>query len=375
LEDAASTLGASGFTVFRTVTFPLVKEGLISGSILAFARSLGETGGTVIVAGLFQTAPLLILTYRQELNLPAAAFLSGILIIICLALLAFVKIFTRKGKFPMKKVFPHFEQSISQPVFRKLRNGLSGGVFLAFIFLPAIYIVVYVIQSGSSLGSILYGADIKYAYLWTSLMDSFLIAGITVLIVLITGVPMAFIIVNRKWGKFNAIIDTLVDIPLAIPSAALGFATFLFWGPPGLGWFSPGFWLIVWVHVAFTFPYMVRPVISIIQKSNKGLEDASRTLGASNFTTFRRITLPVIKYGILSGAIMSFARSLGETGATLVVMGNIRTIPVLIVDWFQEGGTAAITAAAFAAVIIIAFSFVLIFSLRYFSNPRREMHA
>ena len=375
LEDAATTLGASGFTVFRTVTSPLVKEGLIAGSILAFARSLGETGGTIIVAGLFQTAPLVILSYRQDLNLPAAAFLSGILIFICLVLLAIVKLITRKGGFAMKKVWPHFEQYISRPAFCKLRNGLSGGVFLAFIFLPAIYIVIYVIQAGNSLGSILYGPDIKYAYLWTSLMDSFLIAGITTLIVLIMGVPMAFIIVNRKWGKLNAVIDTLVDIPLAIPSAALGFATFLFWGPPGLGWFSPGFWLIVWVHVSFTFPYMIRPVISIIQKSNKGLEDASRTLGASNITTFRRVTLPVIKYGILAGAIMSFARSLGETGATLVVMGNIRTIPVLIVDWFEEGGVAAITAAAFAAVIIIAFSFVLIYLLRYFSNPRRDNSA
>lgn len=367
-EDAATTLGAPGFTVFRTITAPLVKEGVIAGIILAFARSLGETGATIIVAGMYQTAPLVIVSLRRSLDLPAAAFLSMILIAISLVLLACIKFFSRKVGIPLKKIWPRGERFLSKPFFRHTRNILAVGVFLVFIFISAMFILSYVFQAQDLWGE-LFGADNKWAYLWVSLMNSLLIGGITTLIVLGTGVPMAFIIVNRKWKRVNMVLDTLIDIPLAIPSAALGFATFMFWGPSGLGLFSPGFWLIVWVHVAFTFPYMIRPVISIIQKSNKGIEDASRTLGASNLTTFRRITLPVIKNGILAGAIMAFARSLGETGATLVVMGDVRTIPVLIVDWVEA---LAMGSAAYASVIVIVFAFILLLILRYVSKSRGE---
>ena len=118
---------------------------------------------------------------------------------------------------------------------------------------------------------------------------------------------------------------------------------------------------ILFVHVNFTFPYMVRPIIGVLESTNVGVEEAARTLGASNMTVFRRITLPSIKQGIIAGSIMVFTRSLGETGATIVVMGGIRTIPVLIVDWVESN---ALASAIFASVITIIFSVFLIIALR-----------
>ncbi|MBD3255764.1 MAG: ABC transporter permease subunit, partial [Candidatus Lokiarchaeota archaeon] len=111
----------------------------------------------------------------------------------------------------------------------------------------------------------------------------------------------------------------------------------------------------------FTFPYMVRPIIGVLESTDEGVEEAARTLGASNMTVFRRITLPSIKQGIIAGSIMVFTRSLGETGATIVVMGGIRTVPVLIVDWVEAN---AFPAAIFASTIVIIFSAFLIFALR-----------
>jgi thiamine transport system permease protein len=175
------------------------------------------------------------------------------------------------------------------------------------------------------------------------------------------GIPFAFIITKRKWGKVILFLDTILDIPIAIPSAALGFAIFLFWGPAGLGLFEPGFFMILFVHVTFTFPYMVRPIIGVLESANKGVEEAASTLGASNLTVFRKITLPNIKQGIIAGCIMVFTRSLGETGATIVVMGNVRTIPVLIVDWVEANFYPS---AIFASVLIIIFGAFLIFLLR-----------
>ncbi len=359
-EDAARTLGASEITVFRTITLPMMKEGIIAGAILSFTRSLGETGATIIMSGLVETAPLLIVGFRRQLELPSASLLAGILILISLILLFSIKFFTRKIGFPIKNVFPSFERFLSKKYFRYFRDIATMTILLIVILIPSFFIITQV-ASGDLVGELFLAQDYKWAYLYSSFIYSIEIGLLAVLVNLIFGMPFAFIITKRKWGRIITFLDTILDIPIAIPSAALGFAVFLFWGPAGLGLFQPGFFMILFVHVCFTFPYMVRPIIGVLESSNKTVEEAARTLGASNLTVFRRITVPSIKQGIIAGCIMVFTRSLGETGATIVVMGNIRTIPVLIVDWVEANAFAS---ATFASILIIIFSAFLIFLLR-----------
>ncbi|MFW9989072.1 MAG: ABC transporter permease [Candidatus Odinarchaeota archaeon] len=365
-EDAARTLGAPGVTVFRTVTLPLMKEGLIAGAILAFTRSLGETGATIILSGLVETAPILIVGYRRQLELPSASLLAGILIVISLLLLFSIKFITRKIGFPVNTVWPRFERFLSKKSLRYIRDLLTLGILFVVILIPAFYILIEIF-SVNFIDEVFLGKDYKWAFLYTSFIYSIEIGALTVFINLIFGIPFAFILTKRKWGKIISILDTILDIPIAIPSAALGFATFLFWGPKGLGLFQSGFFMILFVHIAFTFPYMVRPIIGVLESSNKGVEEAARTLGASNITVFRKITLPNIKQGIIAGSIMTFTRSLGETGATIVVMGGIRTIPVLIVDFVEATAWAS---GVFASVIVMIFSAFLIFALRTISKKR-----
>ena len=367
-EDAARTLGAPGFTVFRTITLPLMKEGIIAGSILAFTRSLGETGATIIMSGLVETAPILIVGFRRQLQLPSASLLAGILIAISITLLFSIKFFTRRVGFPAKKVFPKLERFLSHKYLRITRDSLAFTLLIVIIIIPSFFIVSQI--EGQKLSQELFLAnDYKWAYLYVSLINSIQIGFLAVVINLIFGIPFAFIITKRKWGKIITILDTILDVPIAIPSAALGFAIFLFWGPAGLGLFEPGFFMILFVHVTFSFPYMVRPIIGVLESSNVGVEEAARTLGASNLTVFRKITLPNIKQGIIAGCIMVFTRSLGETGATIVVMGNVRTIPVLIVDWVEANNFPS---AVFASILVIIFSAILIFLLRTVSKNARK---
>jgi thiamine transport system permease protein len=365
-EDAARTLGASGITVFRTITVPLMKEGLIAGAVLAFTRSLGETGATIILSGLVETAPILIVGLRRQLQLPSASLLAGILIAVSILLLFSIKFLTRKVGIPVKSVWPKFERFLSKKNLRYLRDILALGILFVIILIPAFYIVTQIIGE-NFVGEVFLGGDYKWAFLYTSFIYSIEIGALAVFVNIIFGIPFAFIITKRKWGRIITFLDTILDIPIAIPSAALGFATFMFWGPSGLGLFHSGFFMILFVHIAFTFPYMVRPIIGVLESSNKGVEEAARTLGASNMTVFRKITLPNIKQGIIAGCIMTFTRSLGETGATIVVMGGIRTVPVLIVDFVEANAYAS---AIFASVLIIIFSVFLIFALRLVSKKR-----
>jgi thiamine transport system permease protein len=368
-EKAAMTLGAPKLTVFKTISFPLVREGLVAGMILAFTRSLGETGASAICAGLLETAPIMVVSLRRQLQLPAASFLSLILIVISLILLLIIKMMGRRNvaKQEFWQIHLQWEKLISHPAFTRSLKLICFIFMIILILIPSFF--VFTMVKPATISADLTGADNKWAYLWLAIVNSFQVGFIVVLIDVVFGTPFAFMLVREKWGKLNEILDTILDIPLSIPSAALGFAIFMFWGPAGLNITSPGLFMIIFVHVVFTFPYVVRPIMATLCTVKIGHEEASATLGAAPLTTFRRITLPAIKNGIIAGLIAAFTRSLGETGATLVVMGGDRTIPVLIVDWVEAN---AWSVAALASVLVIGLSAFLLFVLQIFTPIKQN---
>jgi thiamine transport system permease protein len=373
LEYAARTLGAPPFTVFRTVTAPLIKNGVLAGSILCFTRSLGETGATIIVAGAFYTAPLLVVEYRQLLVIPPAAFLSMILVAISTVLLAALRFSAERFGLPIKGVWPRAERLLSGKKQRRLRDFITLSLFASLVLIPAIFILFYLFKwwSGSpytgnpQLGAfyqVFLAPDMKLDALWSSIVASFQVAALATAINIVAGLPMAFILVRRNLGKFKGLLDALIDVPLTIPTSALGFSFFLFWGSQGFNLLGPGFWMIVLVHIGFTYPYIVRPLVAVVEGLDLSMEEAARTLGSPSLTVFRTVILPSMKQSILAAAIMAFTRSLGETGATIVVMGLTRTVPVLIVQWVDS---LALPAAAFACVVLISISLALLLILRY----------
>ena len=372
-EQAGRTLGASSFTVFRTITSPLAKHGLIAGIILAFARSLGETGATLMVAGIYETAPLTVISMHQRLLISSAAFLSVILVAVACTLLLLIRVLSVRVGIPIKKVWPGPERFLSGSTQKRIRDFLAFSSFGILILIPSSFTIPYVVKwwSGSPYTGrfesgvyyqVFVAPDMKWRMLWDSLITSMEIAFIATAVNIILGIPMSTIIVRRRWGKINELLETLIDIPLVIPTSALGFSVYLFWGLKGLKALTPGFWLTVLTHIVFTYPYVVRSISAVLKGLNPSLEDAARTLGATPITTFRTVVLPLLKPGLLSAAVLAFTRSLGETGATIVVMGRIRTIPVLIVQWAEA---MALPAAAFACIILMILSYLLLLSLRY----------
>ena len=376
IEYAGRTLGAPPLTVFRFLTAPLAKEGIIAGAILAFTRSLGETGASLLLAGVYQTAPIQIVTFMNSYRIPQTAFLSLILIVISVSLLVGVRQYARKVGLPQPKVFPEFERKLSSKKVVNTRNYISFALFFFLVFIPALFVVVYLITvfngnpyTGDRMGGAIYqvfqAPDRKWQSMQVALLVSLEVALITTIVNLLLGVPMAYLLVKRPyWGRWRTVLDALIDVPLVIPSSALGFSVFYLWGGLGLGLVSPGLWMIVLAHLTFTYPFTVRPMISYIENLPPMYQEAGTTLGGSDLTVFRRVTIPILKKGILASAIMTFTRSMSETGATIIVMGNTRSIPVYIVDLVEA---EALPAAAFAATILVILSFIMLMILRYLS--------
>jgi thiamine transport system permease protein len=177
------------------------------------------------------------------------------------------------------------------------------------------------------------------------------------------------LIARKTFGKWpSAILDTLINIPLIVPSIALGISLKFFWqGVPGI----PEFLLLVFAHLSITYPYFVRSMSAAMERINIDLEEAAKTLGARPFTVFKTIVLPITKYSILSGAIIVFTRSVSETGATLAVTSNLQTAPVLLVSWVNSlrgigtpiPGVNALT-VGLACGFLILFSFIILLVLR-----------
>ncbi|HDI01221.1 MAG TPA: iron ABC transporter permease [Candidatus Bathyarchaeota archaeon] len=364
-EHAARTLGAPSFTTFRTVTAPLSKAGLIAGSILAFTRSLGETGATLVVAGLVETAPLAVVSMHQRRLIGPAAFLSMLLVLLALGLLAVIKVVSEKVGIPIKRVWPGLERKLSGRKPRIARDIASLSFFGLMILIPSCFSISCTVNHWDSVFyEVFLAPDEKWKVLVDSLVTSFEVAAIATAINLIFGLAMAIVIVRRPWRRFCSVLDTITDMPLVIPTAALGFSVYLFWGPRGLGLVNTGFWLIVLTHVAFTYPYVVRTLVAALKGLDPSLEHAARTLGAPPFMAFRTVVLPLISTSMLAASILAFTRSLSETGATIVVMGTARTVPVLVVMWSEAVGYARY-AAAFASVLLILVCYGLLLALRY----------
>ena len=376
-EQASGTLGAAPLTTFRKILFPLTLPAIFSGAVMAFARSLGETGATLIVAGIYTTAPIAVISWVSQFKFGPAAFLGSLLIIVASAIILPVEFILQKKGVSSFSFFSalHIEKrllKVEDFASRKLSRFRDAIVILFIIIVVVVPIVVVlnsVVLSWSSdpdTGKVtesvvyqLFGPSNYFSALLNATVVSFASAGIATYIAACIAIPTVFLIKRYRFGRF---LRALLRIPLIVPTSALGLSILLLWGPSGLSLADPGIWLIILTHIVFSVPVVVEPMLATFEGSDIPLyEEASRTLGANPYNTVESIALPLLKRGILTGVILSFTRSLGETGATFLVMGSNTTIPPLVVNMVES---LAIPAALFASTYLIAISFVLLMVFR-----------
>ncbi len=386
-ERASRTLGAPPLTASRTVTFPIIKPSLIAAYTLAFARSLSETGATFIVAaGLFLNGPVFIQTVSNQFKagtIPqgtyegATVFASIILIIVSLTLFAIIRVVGQRLRLPFGHGLPSFEKKISYKAGAWSRNTIALVVFLGIILVPSLFVALPAFQavaSGPTTVQLLTGQGIWSSY-WQSLFLSYSLAAIVTVLGILLGLPMAILIARKTFGKWpSAILDTLINVPIIVPSVALGVSLKFFWQGSGI----PEFLLLVLAHLAITYPYFVRSMSAAMDRISVDMEEAARTLGAKPFDVFKTIVWPLTKYSMLSGAIIVFTRSVSETGATLAVANKLQTAPVLIVNWVNSvrGATSPIAGVnsltvGLACGLLILFSFVILLVLRVLTRRGR----
>ena len=206
------------------------------------------------------------------------------------------------------------------------------------------------------------------AAVWLSLRMSFY----AMLTNIVFGTLVAWVLVRYEfWGK--NLVNALVDLPFALPTAVTGIALATLYAPNGwLGrWFAPfdikiAFTPIgIWIALVFvSLPFIVRAVQPVLEELPAEYEEAAATLGAGRFTALRRVLLPEIMPALLTGSGMMFARATGEYGSVIFIAGNIpmvsEILPLIItgkLEQFDVQGASAV------ALFMLMISFVILFAL------------
>jgi thiamine transport system permease protein len=376
-ENASRTLGAPPFTAARTITFSIIKPSLIAAFILAFSRSLSETGATLLVAGVFENGPIFIQNMKdsykngiisQATYEGSTVFASFILMGVALAIFIAIRALGPRLRLPVKRIWPTFERKLSYSTAATSRDSVTLLIFLAIVLIPSLFVALPAFQAifTDTLPKSVTGVGLWGEY-WQSLILSYFLGAIVTVLNVTIGLPMAILIARRKLGTLpSAILDILVNVPLIVPSIALGVSLAIFWNSFT---FIPEMLLLIFAHLAITYPYFVRSMSAAVERISVDLEEASRTLGAKPLGVFRTIILPLTKYSILSGAVISFTRSISETGATVAVVTTLRTAPVVLLDWVPRSGIQKIPATpldiGLGCGYLILLSFIILLTLRF----------
>jgi molybdate transport system permease protein len=248
-----------------------------------------------------------------------------------------------------------------------------AALFALFLGLPIVTLVGRAILDGSL------AKAIASPVVFDALLLSLVTTAISLVITVSLGLPLAFVLARREF-RGKGWLEAIVDLPIVLPPSVAGLALLLVFGRRGL--LSAPFEILgiaipfttIAVILAQTFvsaPFFIRSARTGIAGVERDLEDAARVDGASERQLFRAITVPLASAALAAGLVMTWARSLGEFGATIMFAGNVegrtQTLPLVVYSEFQGGELDASIAAA--AILVIA-AFGVLVAVRVFHWSR-----
>ncbi len=244
-----------------------------------------------------------------------------------------------------------------------------AALFALFLGLPVLSLVVRSVIDGS-LRIAIASPEVLDA-LWLSLVTTAISLAITVLL----GLPLAIVLARRRF-RGKGMLEAVVDLPIVLPPSVAGLALLLVFGRRGLlaapfdllGIAVPFTTIaVIMAQVFVSAPFFVRSARTGIASVDGDLEDAARVDGATERQLFRSITVPLAGAALAAGLVMTWARALGEFGATIMFAGNIegktQTLPLVVYSEFQGGDLDASIAAS--AILVLA-AFGVLVAVRVF---------
>lgn len=247
---------------------------------------------------------------------------------------------------------------------------LPGIVLVLFVSVPMIALIMRAAESGNLLDSL------QRPIVRDALRLSLVTSTFTLMIAILGGTPLAYLLARYNFpGK--RIVDTLIDLPIVLPPVVAGVALLMAFGRRGVfgdELQAAGIDLaftttaVVLAQIFVSAPFYIRSAKAGFQSVDTTYEQMAYTLGASRFSAFIRVTLPLAMPAVIGGIVLCWARALSEFGATMMFAGNFRgttqTMPLAIMTAMESDLFAALS----ISVILLAISFVTLLVFRLFSR-------
>ncbi|MFJ7974910.1 ABC transporter permease [Peribacillus sp. JNUCC 23] len=371
LEEAAYNLGANRFKVFWKVTFPLLTPAIVAASLLVFMISMASFSAPFLLAGGYRVLSLQIYFSKINGDMEIAATQSVILSIVSIAFLLFMRWYQNRKDYRMatKGIGAH-RSEVKNPLMKWVMVGF-GIIGVLVLLLPHFTILLLSLvpdgtwtwQTYPSVFNIEnYRLLFEDPNIFKPLKNSLIMAVIATVGNLVFGVIASYVLVKRKFvGK--SFIDILVMIPWALPATVIGMNLVFAFNEPSV--FSFGqilvgtFWILPLAYFIRHIPLVVRSTNAVLEQLDDSIEEAARNLGAKWFYTFRKVILPIIMPGVLSGTLLAFIESVGEfpTSVLLYTISN-RPISIEIMNqlrMFNMGQAAAYGMIQITLIVIVLF--------------------
>lgn len=369
LEEAAEGVGATGWHRFRTITLPLTTPGYVSGALLVFIWTFADFITPLVVGVQDLLAPQAYLNIMQFVD--RRIFRMGIVISALLVVLAILFVIAAREYVAIKDysslAYSRVERRRLSPFKRWLAVGLLSLLMFVCV-IPQVGVVFAAVGRGWALTPFPVHYTLEFFRTVSIdtpkfIVNSFVYAGLALIICLLVGVPMAWIMARTRAPGRNSM-DALTTLILAIPGTAIGIAYIRAFNFPLPFIDAPltGMWVILPLVLAVRrLPYTVRGSFSSLILVHASMEEAAANVGATKLRTFRDITVPLVWKGILVGALFSFIMSIQEASATIfLTLGGWEMIPFGIFTFYIAGSHSQAAALGVILIVVCALSLLAV---------------
>lgn len=368
LLEASENLGCTGLGRFFKVVMPLCMPSILAAALLVFMRSMADFGTPLLIGEGYRTFPVEI--YNQyvgetSVNHNFAAAISVVAIIITALVFYLQKFIANHYRFTINSL---------NTIERKKIHGPKNifihfyAYFLVFIsLLPQIYLLYMSFRNTSSSGSVftkgfsLNSYRIALKKMSSAIPNTMFIGGVSVLVVLFLAVIVAYLVVRRRNVITNTI-DTLSMLPYIIPGSVVGIALVITFSKQPIVLTGTATIMII-AMIIRRIPYTIRSSVAILQQIPMSVEEAGISLGASKLQTFFRITVPMMKNGIISGGILSWITIITELSTSIILYTSHTITLTLSIYIFVVRGTEG-PAAAMATILTLFTTISLIIFIK-----------
>jgi len=254
-------------------------------------------------------------------------------------------------------------------------TALGGGLLGVYLSVLVLLPVSALLASAASGGTSAFWRAVSSPEALAALKLTLVVSAIVVAVNALVGTLIAWVLVRDEFpGK--GVVNALIDLPFALPTVVAGVVLLALYGKGGPTGIDITFTrAAVGLALLFvTLPFVVRSVQPVLIELDRSMEEAAGTLGAGDWTVFRRIVLPSLTPAILSGAALSFARALGEFGSVVLISGNLPfKTEVGSVYIFNQVENDNVAAAASVSVVLLACALVVLAGMTWISR-RRSRH-